>query len=93
MDKDLPPLDGVRTSLTQYFEIILQLAAQYDIKIHSSQDRHTSRSPNSHYLVASKHSFVLFVIPGYILRQKKCKIDFTILDNMERRQMGFNHRF
>lgn len=49
--------------------------------------------------MVSEHSFVLFIIPVYILRhqkkkkKEKCEIVFTISDNMKRRQMGFNHRF
>lgn len=61
----------VWTDLTHYFEMILQSAAQYDINMHSNQDMHTSMTQNSHDLVASEHSFVLSVIPAYILREKK----------------------
>lgn len=48
---------------------------------------------NNHYPLVSEHRFVLSLIPVSIMRQKKkCEICVIILDNMERRQTGFNHR-
>lgn len=49
----------------------------------------------THYPVVSEHNFVLSVIPVFIMKKekKKYKIGFPGLDNMEGRQMEFNHRF